>query len=277
MSKVITALKLLRTPDQFMSALLSRTYTCKPFTNIVFKLCDWRDSQFRRRWGGRQLPCAALRFQVCGSVDPHVFFRSGQASTRYLQRALGTVGKSLADFSSILDFGCGSGRVLLFARPLTEARFSGCDVEAQHIAFCRQHLGWVDLRVNPYMPPVDYPDASFDLIYLHSVFTHIDEASQLAWLREFQRLLQSGGTLMISVHGPDFWGRLPERYQEPLRRDGFLFLESLPGEPDGSFHTPEYIQRTWSNRFDVLKYLPLGCGGQDMVILRAPSEPQQPH
>lgn len=38
--------------------------------------------------------------------------------------------------------------------------------------------------------PPEFPDASFDLIYGTSVFTHIDKESQESWLAELDRLLR---------------------------------------------------------------------------------------
>ena len=48
----------------------------------------------------------------------------------------------------------------------------------------------VSVRFNQPLPPLDYPDATFDLIFNHSVFTHIDEQYQDAWLAELLRYLE---------------------------------------------------------------------------------------
>lgn len=52
----------------------------------------------------------------------------------------------------------------------------------------QEHIPWVKSSVNQGLPPLDFPDEHFDLIFNHSVFTHIDENYQDAWLVEYRSL-----------------------------------------------------------------------------------------
>ena len=83
------------------------------------------------------------------------------------------------------------------------------------------------------MPPIaSVPAASIDVVYAHSVFTHIPLEHQVVWLRELERLIRSGGWLAIT-----FLGRaqqealLNEQQQATLRMKGEVQIDpgAMPG------------------------------------------------
>jgi len=43
------------------------------------------------------------------------------------------------------------------------------------------------------MPPMSYEDNMFDFVYSISIFTHLPEDMQFAWLQELQRITKPGG------------------------------------------------------------------------------------
>jgi SAM-dependent methyltransferase len=74
----------------------------------------------------------------------------------------------------VLDFGCGSGRVLRqFLPEAASGEFWGCDLH-------RPTIAWLDQNLSPPLHfyvndgiPMPHPDGHFDLVYAISVFTHI--------------------------------------------------------------------------------------------------------
>ncbi|MDR7229570.1 SAM-dependent methyltransferase [Caulobacter sp. BE264] len=119
---------------------------------------------------------------------------------------------------AILDVGCGIGRA---AAPLVDyldasGRYAGFDVMAEAIDWCRANIAVGDSRFeflhadmhsdryNPggtqpasaYVFP--YPDASFDYVWLGSVFTHLLAADQAQFAREIGRVLRPGGISIVS-------------------------------------------------------------------------------
>ena len=88
------------------------------------------------------LPPEALRRRVSGTADPGWFERSGLATLAEWRRALALAGASLEAAGSIVDFGCGCGRVLRHLQPLLrpEQQLVGLDVDAEAIAWLQTAL-----------------------------------------------------------------------------------------------------------------------------------------
>lgn len=222
------------------------------------------------------VPPAMLRFRVCETTDLSVFFAVGEKTAQYLEENLAGTGVSLRDFGRVLDFGCGAGRTLrwLTAR-FPEVHFSGCDVDADAIAWCQRNLPGADYRTNGPVPPASFPDVSFDLVYAISVFTHLSLEHQQLWLSELHRLLKPGGLLLFTVHGEGAWQSLPPDKQEKIRREGFHFETStkLRGiVPEGyhtAYHNESGVRWILGDSFRVLAYNPGGMGFHDVVIAQA--------
>ena len=220
-----------------------------------------------------QIPPALLRYRVGESTDPGLFLAIGEHISQDIQAALLRVDRRIADFHSILDFGCGCGRTLRWLTPqFPDARFSGADVDAEAIAWCRAHLPAVDWRVNAAVPPLPFAGHAFDLIYAVSVFTHLPANLQNLWLPELARILRPGGILLLTVHGERASRQLDSAAAESLRREGFLFQTSaklrgiLPEWYHTAFHTREYAVSQVGAHLRVLAYIAGGMGDQDVII-----------
>jgi len=160
----------------------------------------------------------------------------------------------------------------------SDAKFHGVDINADAIQWCRNSRAPGEFAQNPCFPPLPVDDSAFDLAYAVSVFTHIDEQCQIDWLRELSRVLTPGGVFLATVHGRDKARRAlaPLDYVR-FSRTGFFFhqptdrttLEGMPDFYQVSFHSREYIERTWTRFFDVLFYVSHGpFYEQEMVVLR---------
>ena len=100
-----------------------------------------------------------------------------------------------------LDFGCSSGRVL---RPLVVAypdvEWHGVDPNAEAVAWAAEHVPGAAFAPSASDPPLDFPDAHFDLVYAISIWSHFGERSARLWLDEMRRLVAPGGHLVLTVH-----------------------------------------------------------------------------
>ena len=219
------------------------------------------------------IPPALLRYRVGESTDPGLFLAVGEHISQDIQAALLRVDRRIADFDTILDFGCGCGRTLRWlTQQFPNARFSGADVDEEAIAWCRARLPAVDWRVNAALPPLAFSGQAFDLIYAVSVFTHLPADLQDLWLPELVRILRPGGILLLTLHGERAATQLDSAAAERLRREGFLFQTSaklhgiLPEWYHTAFHTREYAVSRVGAHLSVLAYIAGGMGDQDVIV-----------
>ena len=77
------------------------------------------------------------------------------------------------------------------------------DVDRTSLDWCRSNLPEAaEYHLHGLVPPIaTLPAMTFDLIYAHSVFTHIPLERQAAWLEEMRRLLRPGGLLAATFLG----------------------------------------------------------------------------
>jgi SAM-dependent methyltransferase len=252
---------------------------------------------YRRRSGyGGLIPPGELRART-GWPNVDSFVEGGEGTASQLESALEKVGRSFADFDSVLDFGSGCGRVLprVVLRGKEGARFHGSDVDAEAIAWAaelRPEAGW---SVNGAEPPLPFPDETFDLLYSVSILTHLDEELQCRWLDDFARVLRPGGYALLTTHGEEEFeayrsGRQVSNTPSCARRvalHGSLREERFIHEPyvqskwtskdfpgtDSTFglafQSEDYVRDVWAKRFEILDIVPRAVASrQDVVVAR---------
>ncbi len=224
------------------------------------------------------------------------FMETGQSSVRDIEAALATINKSLFDFESILEFGSGCGRIMRWLGPVgAKSELHGCDIDEEAMAWSNEHLGFARFATNPAEPPLPYEDDTFDLVFNHSVFTHIDERMQDLWLAELLRVIKPGGLVLATVHGEIVLQQIEDGaattgeslygWREQLESRGIVFIADdgyvgswFPDFYHTTIHAPWYVFEHWgSSGFSVLAYLPRrALGFQDYVILERPLNGQEP-
>jgi ubiquinone/menaquinone biosynthesis C-methylase UbiE/DNA-binding transcriptional ArsR family regulator len=124
-------------------------------------------------------------------------------------------------YTSVLDLGTGTGRMLqLLAHPGVE-RAVGVDASHSMLAVARSNLERAELRRvdlrqgDVYSPPLDR--RSFDLVVIHQVLHFLDDPARA--IREAARLLFPGGRLLIVDFAPHSLEFL--RSEHAHRRLGF--------------------------------------------------------
>ncbi len=153
----------------------------------------------------RFLPAPTPEQCFCGDGD---FRAIGAEFLGHLVREAG-----LAPHERVLDLGCGIGRL---AVPLTqylsgEGSYDGADLVADGIAWCERHVTQayprfrfrhLDLHHALYNPggtqdtaqaTLPYAEASFDVVCLVSVLTHLGARELTRYAGEVARLLAPGG------------------------------------------------------------------------------------
>jgi SAM-dependent methyltransferase len=223
---------------------------------------------------GLPLPPAHLRAQVGPlHADADFFLRSGKHNADLIRDLLRESGSSLEELTSMLDWGCGCGRVLRHWSRLTNTRIFGCDIAPKMVEWCDANLPFVDAAVNDLSPPLPYRDATFDLVYAFSVMTHLSEELQLAWAAECRRVLRPAGYFVFSTLGEYFVSRdrLTADEQRSFENGKLVVLyERSPGTSlCSAYHPPAYVRSELARGFDVVAFRPAADDGRhDIHVLR---------
>lgn len=208
-------------------------------------------------------------------------------------------GKPFHNQKDILDFGCGTSRILRFLSQYCNGpQYYGSDVYKGVIDWGRDAFHDIVYIHQNYRPPLtnDYSEESFDVIYAWSIFSHFDEPLHWEWLTELHRLLRPNGMLICSVHGKIILDRIMN--EKALRNrmaisidkaddlyrvfieKGFAFRsrydhdELQKGGLDSNtfglaYISDLYIRNRWSCLFDILSNEEgLIQKNQDLIVLQ---------
>lgn len=232
--------------------------------------------------GGISIPPAELRYRVHGNLSQKAFLNVGKQVAHNIRKCIERVGGDWSSYNDILDFGCGSARVIrFFLVEDFDKRYTGIDINQELVDWCTSHIDGVDWRLTPSHPPTGMEDNSFDLIYGVSVFSHLDQELQTLWLKELNRLIRPGGLILLTIHGMVYADhiRLAEHSRRQLQENGFLFLSGVTGKwkldglPDfyqTAIQTKAQVQSEWNEYFQILGHFEGGINQlQDAVLLRA--------
>jgi SAM-dependent methyltransferase len=231
-----------------------------------------------RHDGAAPAPPKHLQVRVVGGYVPG-FIESGFSICDDLDAVLAVAGKSLGDFETILDWGCGCGRTTRALKTLhPEARVWGTDIDAEAIRWLQKKYEprYGEFRLAPHVPPLPFDDGFFDFVAGISVFTHLPEDLQFRWLEELRRITRPGGLLIMTTSGEKNWSNLPEEQRRLVEEKGFFYLDgdygqsiSLPAFYQNAFHSLDYVRREWGKSFDILDTQPARLQTyQDMVLMR---------
>jgi SAM-dependent methyltransferase len=216
-------------------------------------------------------PDGQLIFATQGGRNQAHYTDSIVSAIFHLRRYLEAAGIGIDAPRAILDFGCGTGRVLAgWYLHDPQRRLEGCDLNPELIDWARGHLpAALRFEVNGMEPPLPYADQTLDLILAVSVFTHLRLDRQRAWAREFGRLLRPGGHLLVTLHGPLYALALGgESELAELARRGYL--ESPEGREGANafttLHAPAFANG-YLEGFTVAAHFPEGrLGGHRPIF-----------
>ncbi len=141
-----------------------------------------------------------------------------------------TLGRPL----TLLDFACGTGRVLAAVEPLV-ARAEGLDISPEMLAVAKNKCPRAHLRVADILQSNVLPANAYDVITAFRFLLNVEPAVRrgvLVRLREAIR--QPDGVLVVNVHGNSQSLRHPalmwRRRGERSRPTGTMLNEMSPGE-----------------------------------------------
>jgi SAM-dependent methyltransferase len=230
---------------------------------------------------GLPIPPPELIAITVGRLPPADFYRSGSQARTWISEMLARNGVEVAGLDSVLDFGCGCGRVIRHWAGATDAKLHGSDYNPRLIGWCSENLAFGEFRTNDLQPSLEFADESMDFVYSLSIFTHLDEPIQVPWVEEITRVVRPGGVLLITLHGRE---RLLQDVQTMKNMDQARArfeageLAVARSEQSGSsactvWHPERYVREVMASGLELLEYSPSGALDmeQDAVLLRKPA------
>jgi Methylase involved in ubiquinone/menaquinone biosynthesis len=250
-----------------------------PVAFVVWRtLREWspslvkRNRDLRKRAGtGMPIPPDSMIFSSTGTRDVRWFLESGASAAGAFRAALRDLGRPMESLQSVLDFGCGCGRVIRHWADLEGTRICGCDYNPSVIEWDTENLRFAVFAKTELQPPLLFEEMAFDFCYSISVFTHLPSQLQRPWIEELHRVIRPGGILMLTLSGRGDFHRLLASDRERFDRGELVVLDADFAGTNmcGVYHPPEYVQREWSDLFTLLKHIPEGAKGspnQDLFI-----------
>lgn len=269
-----------------LKAMLEDRPQLRTVFNLYETLLGWNWRTIRRNWpyrsgvapDGLPIPLVRLIAKVAGTAEIEAFLDAGDWAATSIRGLLNKHGLAIERFGSVLDFGCGCGRVIRRWHTLAGVQIHGVDYNPELIHWCREHLPFAHFAVNSLEPPLPYAGETFDFIYALSVFTHLPEALQQAWLIELARVLKPGGYVLLTLHGDYYLPQLTLAEQQRYHAgDWVVKYEQVAGTNlCASFCSPDYVARAMTRQFDLIEGVPQGAKGnphQDAYLLRKTAKP----
>jgi SAM-dependent methyltransferase len=232
--------------------------------------------EYRRLHPEIQFPPTWIAYDAYRSCGYDRYYNKGQhAATEVYQIYDALLPRTAEPETRILEWGCGPGRVIRHLPRLDASRrlrVSGCDYNADSIHWCQKAIVECEFALNQLHPPLPYPDDSLDFLYSISVYTHLSQKNQTAWLHENLRVVRPGGFVMLTVHGDNFRGRLTSAERGQYDKVGVVErAKVLEGSRlFSTFNSTDYMMTTMLAGRRVVMHdrnTRKAFGGQDIFVV----------
>ena len=230
------------------------------------------DRKFQSMKETSPLPNAKLRFLVAASYDKMWFYDAGLKGYESIKNILSKNNINLESLESILDFGCGCGRVTRHFYVHNNMKIYGTDYNPTLIRWSQSNLTFANFSINGFTPPTKFETGSFDMIFLLSVFTHLNKEQQESWLEEYFRLLKKDGYLILSVHGKSYHTALTTEELNRIKSGELAVrVENRTGTNYCGVYHPENYFVQYEYLFKQLDLIVEGASGnptQDLLLFQ---------
>jgi len=170
--------------------------------------------------------------------------------------------------ATVLDVGCGWGRFMrAFWRYVPEGQLHGMDVDSEILRSCDEHRVPGQRFLSPALSAPEMR-RRFSLIYAYSVFTHLDQKTQLDLLAQLRQAVTDDGLMVLTVRPESYWDRLMvdrprqadlwRRLKEDHRHHGYAFAPHGGRPTFGETSIDRrYIEKFWTGwQLEGFGYVP---------------------
>lgn len=222
----------------------------------------------KRHYKSLDLPPENLRLNVGTKTTASNFWMQGINSS---SRVLEIFGEKVSE--PILDWGCGSGRTLLWLLCYEEYRhrYYGCDVDRLAIEWLKSS-GIDNVQVCNDNPPLPYNDKKFGSIFSFSVLTHIHPTKHREWYIELHRILQPGGLAYLTTQGnlviQNTNHNIPELARAEFELQGYTYIQNEGHYKDAALVSQDYTRKMLDGLFVIEDYQEGGYLNMDTFRIR---------
>jgi SAM-dependent methyltransferase len=287
---------LLRPTRRILGAVLPQDIVFRASHQYVRRrYLDLLDEHLSPEWVNRSLsdgPAMSTRLRLLTRALDRDTFEAEYPNSQFFYESYRQVfhffkillrhGFNLRTCGSILDFGCGSARILRLYRYMSGVRLVGTDANPECISWCREQVPGCAFHINDLEPPLSFAkENDFDLIVSLSVFTHIPLEQQTRWLQEMRRILKPNGFLLCTVVGTSHIdaqlganGRLivQEKGEVTLAKDdpGVSLSTQAGGSNFDVFQRRDRVIEVFGSVLRLKDYIPSSRSpiGQDLLVLQ---------
>jgi SAM-dependent methyltransferase len=224
------------------------------------------------RADGFAVPSPRRIVGIAGNASTAWYLGSGANDVRRVLDRLATAGVDPEQLGTVLDFGCGCGRLTRRLLVAGADRVIGCDIDRRAITWCRRNLPG-EFHAIGLDPPLPLEAGSVDLIVAYSVFTHLDAPRLALWLDELHRVLAPGGILALTAHGSAYRSLIaPELL--PRFDAGDMVVQHARNAGSNlcaAFHPRAFLERALERHLSVIDIEPGGAAHaapQDLYLAR---------
>jgi SAM-dependent methyltransferase len=244
--------------DDVWALLLSQQYELYPHIRAL--LPDMPEPALQELWNG---------------ASGLVLARQSKAFYAHLRAAYERYGPRPLAESTVLDFGCGWGRLTrCLLRDAAPGRLYACDPVEGILETCRANRVAATIARSAFVPDRVPFDVRFDLAFAFSVFTHLSEIAHERALKALHQALRPGGILVLTIRPPEYLTHcemmrpladsLGKGIHEASADPCYLFVPHgndafhTKGEGDEITYgetviTMAYIRERWSSWFELVE------------------------
>ncbi|PQJ80395.1 class I SAM-dependent methyltransferase [Polaribacter porphyrae] len=193
------------------------------------------------------------------SLNYDKFYTNGKPTAEWLINHISEFKK--IENLSILDWGCGTGRVIRHLPNILEHSnlIFGTDYNKKYVKWCSENLNGIQFKLNDLKPPLDFENNSMDVIYGISIFTHLSERLHFSWMKELTRVLKNKGILFLTTHGNVHSFKLLDE-EKTAYNSGKLVIHNYKKEGNrlfASYQSPKFFKDLCArNNLEILKHIP---------------------
>lgn len=146
---------------ELLKKLLIKTHLYDFLVTYYHMLKQWKPGYFKAELkyrfkgapDGYPLPPSPLMHKVIARGWSQEFLDLGEEEVNDMTSYLEQSNIEVKDFTSILDFGCGCGRLVRHYLKRTDAKLSGTDYNPNLVKWCQKKLKFGEFKVNSFLPP----------------------------------------------------------------------------------------------------------------------------